>query len=565
MHSIALWLAHGGYVLLLCLQAVLIVGLVAWRWRELRGRPWATRGAEGDRPVPGTTAWWRTALGLGLLVAAVAAALRFSLPASPQVVYDEFWYLSTARHMRCTGAATPYIVRDGTGVAPPGDEFRPPYPQGWPWLETVIAGSGGAWARAVTLQRGVGVAACVALFAAFAAESLVAAAYTGLGLAILPAFVRLGQGASAEGASALFVILALWAARSQRWRPGPAGALLALASLAWALQMRPENILYLPLFLPVAFLRTSGDTDADASPDEMETDPEATPIDASAASGRFGSGLGMAGWAIGLGLFVLFVGADLSIMADGAAGPHASDHFVAQPRPGFATWQANMVANLRENGLFFFDGRVLPRWVTAMALLGVAMLARRGWFMAIGWFFGWIGLFTLALSPYPFGDFPAAHSADTWRFSVQVSLPLLMLGGRGVEWAVRGARRGQTMLMLAALGVPMALSVGAYWDFVTAPNPRIATWTDLEQVAQRVDGPVWVSDDSVAVALQEGFGLDVVWPRDGSAPTEARRPCWLLAVGDDAPAAWRPMALDLRWTTGPVATGREGLTLYQLR
>lgn len=579
MHTLALWLAHGGYVLLLCLQAALLIGLTAWRLRELRSRPWMPRVADAGTPTVGTKAWWRAAVSWGLLVAGVAALLRFSLPASPQVVYDELWYLSTARHMRASFDATPFVVRDESGVAPAGDEFRPPYPQGWPWLETPIAGGTGAWTRAVTLERVVGVAACVALYATFAAESLGAATYMGLGLAILPAFVRLGQGASAEGASTLFVILALWAARSQRGRPGPAGALLTLTSLAWALQFRPENLLYLPLFLPVAFVRTGRESDAEAPADEpttapdtrentvhgLATTPEVAEDTAPIESGRFGSGLSAAGWTVGLALFALFVSADLAIMADGAAGPHAADHFVAQPRPGFTTWQANMVANLRENGLFFFDGRVLPRWVTAAAAVGGMMIARTGGFVPVAWFLGWIGLFTLALSPYPFGDFPAAHSADTWRFSVAVSLPLLMLGGRGVEWTARLLGRGRTLLTTAVLGVWMALSVGGYWDFVTGPNPREATWRDLAQVAERVDGPVWVSDDSVAVALQEGFGLTVVWPRTGVVAPSHARPCWMLAVGDDLPAAWADLPLDLKWTTGPVEAGREGLTLYQLR
>lgn len=561
MHALVLTLAHGGYVLLLGLQAVLLIGLTAWRWRELRWRPWVPRAAGDEGLRAGSVAWWRAAIGLGLLVAGVATLLRFSLPVSPQVVYDEFWYLATSRHMRVALDATPFIARDATTAIPPGKEFRPPYPQGWPWLEMTVSGGVGAWSRAVTLQRLVGVAACVALFATFAAESLAAATYMGLGLAILPAFVRLAQGASAEGASTLFVILALWAARSQRWRPGPAGALLALMSLAWALQFRPENLLYLPLFLSVAFLRTGGGSE-DENPAESMTAVSET---ASTLAGRRNSGLGAAGWVVGLALFVVFVGADIAIMADGAAGPHAGDHFVAQPRPGFDTWQANMVANLRENASFFIDGRVLPRWVTVAAAVGAIMIARAGGFISIAWFLGWIGLFTLALSPYPFGDFPAAHSADTWRFSVGVSLPLLMLGGRGVEWTLRTLGRGRARLPLVAAGVWMILSIGGYWGFMTGVNPRQATWHDLAHVAERVEGPLWVSDDSVAVALQEGFDVTVIWPREGVVPAGGVTPCQLLAVGDDLPDAWRDLPLELLWTTGPVEAGREGLTLYQLR
>lgn len=549
IHDLALWLAHGGYVAALRAHALLIGFLAVWRWSELRPALTSdtpdTRDATRRVVVP---------LALALCIGAVAAALRWSLPASPQVIYDEFWYLSIARHMREAGDATPSIVRDASGMAPPGETFRPPYPQGWPWLET-WAGGTPPWRGAVDLERGVGVLASMALFGALAGESLWGATFAGLGLAVLPAFVRLGQGASAEGASALFVIVALWAALSQRRRPGPAGQLLALATLAWALHFRPENGLYVVLFTPLLIGATIGRA--------REEGPHEAAAEAPVDSGRADGNTSVLALLL-RGTTVLIVGllaaADAIIMIDGATGPYRDDHFVAQPRPGFSTWQANMAANLIENTLFFVDGRVMPAWLTAAAALGVVMLVRERRVGRLTFLLAWMGLFTLALSPFPFGDFAAAHSIDTWRFSIQVSLPMLVLGAHGLDAAMRVLGRGPATATAAGLALWMGLSTAAYGPFMTAARPQSATWDDLARVASTVDGRVAVNDDSIAVALREGFAVDVVaWTKDADPGTP-----WLLMVeSSDAPAAWRGLPLDLIWTTGPVEAGREGLTLHR--
>lgn len=530
IHTLALWLAHGGYVAMLGINAVLIVVLLAFRWREL---------ARSTPPTPSPNGRLGRVV-IALVIAATAAALRWNLPASPQVLYDELWYASIARHMRDAGDATPAIVRDRSGVAPAGETFRPPYPQGWPWLESWTHGTP-PWRGAVELQRIVGVSACVTLFLALAEESLCGAAFAGMGLAVLPAFVRLSQGASAEGASALFVVVALWAALSQRRQPGTAGLLLALATLAWALHFRPENGLYVALFAPLLVgARRPAAPAGDTTPrTEAPSVPGLMPRLTACA-------------------VALFAAADALIMIDGAAGPYRADHFTAQPRPGFTTWQANMLANLTENALFFVDGRVLPAWLTAAAGLGIVMLARERRTRRLAFLLGWIGLFTLALSPFPFGDFAAAHSLDTWRFSVQVSLPLLILGAHGVDGAARALDRLPALAAAGGMALWMGLATAAYWPFMTAPRPHSPTWDDLARVTA-ADGLVAVNDDSIAVTLREGYSVDVVaWT---SGPDPGAR--WLLVVGDEAPKAWRGIPLDLMWTTGPVESGREGLTFYR--
>jgi hypothetical protein len=270
--------------------------------------------------------------------------------------------------------------------------------------------------------------------------------------------------------------------------------------------------------------------------------------------------------AVAIALFVVFSGADFAIMAEGAAGPHATEHFVANPRPGFTSWQANMAANLRENASFFVDGRVLPPWMSAMALLGTGWLIAGRWFAPLAFYWVWIVGFTLALSPWPFGDFAAAHSADTWRFSVSVSLPVLMLGGRGAEWTAR--RLGPvSATALAALLIGLgALAVTRYAPFCAAPHPGLAAWTDLETAARQVPGRACVvtADRSAAVALREGLGVEAVL-EEGLTRRDLEtwpHPLYAVTTGDASlSTGWEGVAVDVVWTSGPQATG--GATLYR--
>lgn len=448
-------LVGGGYVAVLALHALLLVGLLAARRREV--------GEVRMQP--------RMAL-RGTAVALLALGVRLGLPATPQVYFDEFYYLSTARHIRAEATITP-----SRSQVP-----MPPYPQGWPLL---LAASGErSYAAAVALQKALGVATALAAFAMLAGESLAAATYAGAAMAVLPVLLRLACGASAEGSSVLFVVLALWACRSQRFRPGLAGALLAGGAVAWAAHFRPENLLYAPLFLAVA---------------------------------RGSRGMSTL-------LCAAFIFPDLAILLEGARGLHAADHFVAVPRPGFSSMGANAIANLGNNAAFLFDGRILPLWITALALLGSWMLWRQRHRLPLAFYWAWIVGFTVVLSPFPFGDFRAAHSTDTWRFSWHVTLPLVLLGARAVERLARG--------WWAAVAAAVLVTPWLYAGWVAEPHPMAGMWDAARQAAREIgDGVATVPDDNLAMMLEAGCGVRV-----GSG-------AYLVQPGSELPAGWDRVAL----------------------
>jgi hypothetical protein len=249
-------------------------------------------------------------------------------------------------------------------------------------------------------------------------------------------------------------------------------------------------------------------------------------------------------------------------MGSGAAGPRAADHFIAQPRPGFGSWQENMRANLVSNAWFFVDALILPRWITMLAVLGAAVLARDRKWRPLLFYGAWIVGLTAILSPYPFGDFEAAHSLDTWRFSVLVTLPLILLGAYAVRSAVEKPRRpGGAAVCVVAIAVLGGTSLVGYWDFDTAPHPDPALWPNLVTVAAHVPAGVAVitNDDSTAITLQEGCGLTTGCDeRDGAALARSMHACW-LEVGTTAAA---PQPMPLLWTTGPLPVGQQTMTLY---
>lgn len=538
-------LLHGLYTRILDVQALCLVVLLSWRFREVRRLGGGPAGAD---PAGPDRAWTPDRFFVACLgavgVACLAAMTRASLPHAPQVYYDEFWYLATARHIAAGGDASPMITCGLEGQVAPGLEFRPPYPQGWPWLMSwvlrAVPPADTSFAVAVTVERVAGVLAPLALFAMLCGESLLAAGYAAGALAVLPAFVRLSTGASPEGLSLLFIVGFLWAARSVRHAPGPAGALLVVAAGAWAGHFRPENLLYLLLFLPVAFGPRLGRPSLESM---------------GGAWGRLVADRPRLVYGALCLWLVSWIWPDLTIMASGTQGSRSAEHFMAIPRPGFESMAENAWANLRENLAFFVNGRVLPIWVTPLALLGTWILWRRGGRVALLFYWGWIALFTLALSPLPFGDFSAAFSLDTWRFSLHVSLPLILLGAKGLEWSGRALPstvRPVIPLVVAAVFLTTTQDQG----FVQRPHRLQPLWQALVEMRAHLPRQcvVLVDDPSLAVTLREGLGMDAVLgplPPQVSLQGTPARPLFLVDASGTVPQQWASSPLRVEWISSP--------------
>ncbi len=420
-------LLDGGYVRVLALHLGALAAFTLW------GLGRAVRGL--DR--------WALAALLGLILVSGAMAIR--LPDGPAVYYDEFFYVSIASNMATTGRAEPLLWEGLPPRVRQVGHFQPPYPQGWPFLLSLAVGPASPpqaglvepspWQRGVLVSRLLMASLPPLLFLAAVRRFRPPLAVAGaLALTALPFVLRFSAFAGAESGALFFMVLSLVALDAFLREPGPFNLgwlVLAAASVG---EMRPEGLLYAPALLAVAMPA------------------------AGAVSWRV-----RAAWLAVAGLLVV---PPLVVML--SHDPSLAHHFEATPRSGFTVW-GNRLANLGNNALYFVVNRFWPLPLSLLALVGLAGAGRLGsrapaWAAA-----GWVLAITLFLSWYPFGDYGAVNSLDTWRFGHHVALPMLFLALLGAELLVRSGRPGALLagaLLLWALSSPWL-----HRDFLSRPHP----------------------------------------------------------------------------------------------
>ena len=496
------WLLDGGYVTVLALHLGALALLSAWGLlRALR---------QVDRASLAVLA--------GLVL--VSALMAFRLPARPAVYYDEFFYVAIARNMATLGRAEPLLWQGVPPKVQRVQHFQPPYPQGWPFLLSLAVGPAvpprpgvlepAPWARAVLVSRLLVAAMPPLLFLALRRRLPLPLASAGaLALLAMPLVLRLSSYAGAEGGSLFFMVLSLVALEAFSREPDAPGlAWLVLAATALA-EMRPENLLYLPFLLACA----------------------ARPI-SSLSRGVQAAALVLAGLLV-LPPMAVMLGHD----------PALAHHFEATPRGGFTIWE-NRLANLGNNALYLATDRIWPAALSLLALVGLVggrrPQARLPVLLAASWAVG----ITLFLSWYPFGDYAAANSVDTWRFGHHVVLPLLILALGGGQELTRWGRGGALASGLL-LGATM-LSPWTHGAFLEAPHP-LAPQEDLVRVlGQELGrGLVVAEAPEYFCYLRYGHGLPAVLAPVATVP-EGGLVLFALDEGAGLPdlAAWSRFDLE---------------------
>lgn len=433
------FLLDGGYAALLALHLGVLALLSAWGLaRSLRGLGAAALA---------------TLVGLGLL----SALIVFPAPARPAVYFDEFFYVAIGTNLATTGRAEPLLYEGAPPRVRQVGHFQPPYPQGWPFMLSLAVGPGEApragvvepapWDRAVLLGRFLLAALPPLLFlGAVRRFPLPLAAAAALALLALPPVLHLAGSAASEIGSLFFLALSLVALEGLLREPsGPGLGWLALAAAAVA-GMRPEGLVYVPAVLALGL-------------------PAIRLLPARV----------VAPWLVVAGALCL---PPLLVMA--GHDPSLAHHFEAAPRPGFTLW-GNRLANLGNNGAFFLEGRIWPLPLTLLALAGLAGARRPGRRLAPLLAAAWIVGITLFLSWYPFGDYGAVHSLDTWRFAHHVALPMLALAALGALELARSRPGG------VAAGLLLAGALAAPWThgtFLAAPH-RMEPLDELASVARQ--------------------------------------------------------------------------------
>ena len=461
----------------------------------------------------------------GLLV--VGGLLAFSTPARPVVYFDEFFYVSIARNMATTGRAEPLLWQGHPPELRRVGHFQPPYPQGWPFLLSLAVPPGTppgaaldeprAWDRAVPVGRLLLAALpALAFLAGVRRFPLPVAAAGSAALLALPTVLHLAGSDAAECGALFFLALSATALSGFLRQPtGPGLGWLVLAATA-AAEMRPEGLLVVPALLAVA----------------------------APAARELSRGTRLAWLAVAAALAF----PPVAVMA--GHDPTLAHHFEATPRAGFTPW-GNRLANLANNARFFLDGRLWPLPMSLLALAGLAEARRPGNRALALVPAAWLGAVTLFLSWYPFGDYGAVNSLDTWRFAHHAVLPMGLLAALGATALVRAGR----LPALAAAGL-LGLALLAPWThrgFMEAPHPLEPLGELAGQVARQREGRlVVVEAPEYACYLREGFGLPAVL-----APVPRVPPSGMLLFAVDEgrdlpdPEAWGrsdlvPWALERR-------------------
>jgi hypothetical protein len=459
------------------------------------------RGRRGEDTIrPGM--WWRLA---GIV--ALAAALRFLFsPMAPQVYHDEFFYMATAENIANRGMSSPLIMKGWPSQPFDYPRFTPPYPQGWQAMLSLAY----KWTGSSSFKTASGLSfflSCLipagAFFMAYfffggtgpgqgklGLMGETCGLYSALFAACLPALIRLSGSAASETASALFTSIFLACLFYYYRHPSPRTFLLLAASAGIVVNIRPENLLYVPVALPVLYIRRER-----------------------AARDCGITGAGVIAASVLLSLAVLYLG------RIDAGRAHV---FAIQPRQDL-TPLANFAANLLNNFLFFWGrGQVTPLALTLLSLAGFYLLGLPGSSPAKARLLGgWILFFYLILSIFPFGDFSNTFSQDSYRFSLHACFPLILAASYGCFALISFIPRpGWARLGAFALLLWIALSPHASIGFLKTASPYAYHYRALKEIRKTIP------DGAIIFAGDAGTTLMIRYLAGG--------PSGLLADGKDA-------------------------------
>ncbi len=383
-------------------------------------------------------------LRLPAAVALLAVLLAtFVAPQTNRIYYDEHIYQSIGQNLADLHLAQ--MCDDGTVEYGSLQCWRGEYnkePDGYPYLLSLayrVAGVHEGVAFAMNAVFAGLTVLVVFLLTTALTESRLAGGGAAMVAALIPEHLRWAHTAASEPSAALACAVAVLAAMAfVRLRSTSALLWVAVAS-AFAVQMRPECLLVVPLVAAIVVTK---------APREL-------------ARPRF--------WWIGLvGLVLLAAHAGHLVAVRheswGASGPRLSTAYFA--------------ANLRTNGLFFLGDARFPTVYSALALAALASWRRNRLVVIPATYFllFWgVFLFFYAGS-YNFG-------ADD-RFSLMASVPVAVMAGIGASSVVRTlARRGWLPAVPATTLITVVLVVQFLWymPFVRATGEE--AWNARADVA----------------------------------------------------------------------------------
>ncbi len=398
---------------------------------------------------------------------------RYLVIKMPQVFFDEFYHIATAENLALHHICIPLILRSFPPTPMNITHFLPPYPQGWPFLLSIFF----TLTRNISYMNAVNfnyiLSSLVPIPAFFAGFFLfetirvdekkvpsgeVAGLYVALLWALNPVLIKMTGCASGEVASTFFISLFLATLFMYYRYPTPWTLMAMMSSLALVINIRPENLIYILLPLPILY--------------------------------RY-RGKVLKGWGIlALLLLLIYAGISVSIMWAGKMDPQRAHHFMAIPRSGFTSMKENALANYINNILFLFGaGGVNPIIYTLLFFGGIYYLIvkkhhRFYGFLILGWWLFLYGIF----SPFPFGDFSNLYSYDAYRFSLHIYFPLIFAGAYFAYWMEREwtDKLKLRYVVPAALIVLLGFSLYGKTSFIRKAHPNGYYFDAMQRLKEKL-------------------------------------------------------------------------------
>lgn len=372
----------------------------------------------------------------------VAAALRLGwIPHAPQVYFDEFNFLETARGLSESRVYhAPQVLSDSRIV---------PVPPAWAFSLSLAFSAAGPTLEAVcssAVALSLASVGLVFLVGRLLFERTLPSVLLALFLAVLPVHLRMSGSAALETGSCASLLLTWLALLMYRRDRRPAWLYCAALGAAWLMNWRMENPFAVFPATLVAWLAL----------DERRGQTLRSPHLYLAVAAAYLLALP------GLVADVYGMGRDFYVFYGDAA---QRAQFVQE--------------NVTNNVVYWVDGRIHPWPLTLLAAVG--LWTWRPLRLPLAWL-GWTAALHVFYTLNPSADFGVHHTLDSWRNALQPALGVLVLAAAGCD-----GLRSRMPVAVAPLLVAGALATPfVYAGFVHAQHPWMREFAMLRAASARL-------------------------------------------------------------------------------
>jgi 4-amino-4-deoxy-L-arabinose transferase-like glycosyltransferase len=415
----------------------------------------------------------KTWMALGMITLLGGLLRLFYAPHYPQVLYDEIMFLSLAKQILLKGMdAVLYISYPHSTGFIPG-------PIGWEVLLALAFKLFGTTDLvAFYLNTLISSLTVILLFyvAEFLCSSSRAALIAALAFAVLPAALRISGSAALEPATLFFTLLTLSALILNIRQGSFYTQNLALLLLLYAINVRQEGlVVLLPLFLSFYLLYS-----------------------------RVKIPWGDPSFYMRVLLSIYFLLPYFLAIFFGLV----THFYIFTGNP--ATLAEQIKTNYLCNWQFFLNNKFQPAVLTLFALAGFLSLKRKAGI----WLSFWVLWTYVFYSANPSCDFTLRHTVDSWRISLFVTLPLLVLFGAGAEWFIARLKKPKAGYALYALMIIYMLALPVqYHNFITRQVFLTQEYLKLKRLGAFPHGKLWINctEDAKGIINKLNLTLMAYW------------------------------------------------------